>query len=197
MKRNLAFISLFLAALFSFGFQQQGRKSVSLDNEDLSSFVPPPPSKLVEVSPGEYSPAGGGYAIRLPKTPTSLAKKVSTIAGDVVLYYMTLNTDDLEYNIGYADYPPNLDMTEQERIYGAFRDGLLRETQAALISDKEIRLKDLVGREVVISKDGVKEANRLYLVDHRLYVISIDYSVKQDRSKEINQYFNSFKITDK
>jgi len=195
MKRSFAFVVLFLIAGFSFGFQQQGRKAVSLDNEDLSPYLPPPGAKLFEISPGEYSPSDSGYAVRLPQTPMVLSRKVPTPIGEMVLQYMTLKTEDMEYNVGYIDYPPMIDVSNPEGLYGGFREGVLRASQALLVTDKSIKLKEQTGREIVLSKDGVRQATHVFLIDHRLYAVTVDYSEKQDKSKEVNQFFNSFRFT--
>jgi len=195
VKRALIFIFLALIAVPSFGFQQQGRRTVSLDNDDLSPLVPPPGLKLLEINPGEYSPEGSGYSVRLPAAPASLVRKMLTIAGDLTVYYLTLKTDDMEYTIGYVDYPFTVDVSDPERIYGGFRDGVLSRTGATLQTDKPVQLKDKIGREIVMTAEGQKETSRIFLVNHRMYAANVENHEKQDRSKEINQFFSSIKIT--
>ena len=102
---------------------------------------------------------------------------------------------DIEYNVAYSDYPPT--NNDPYRAYEGFKEGHIAKTGASLDNEKEIPLKDVVGREYVFGYQGFKEISRLFFVDTRMYIVNVTVPNKHDKTKEINQFFSSFKLIPK
>jgi hypothetical protein len=196
MKRALIFLFLALIAVPVVAFQQQGRKAASLDMDDLSPLNPPPSPKLFELSPGEYSPQDSGYSVRFPATPVSLSQRIRNNVGEVlIINSLTLIGNDIEYNVAYLDYPPT--NNDPYRAYEGFKEGHIAKTGASLANEKEILLKDVAGREYIFKYDGFRQISHLYFVDTRMYILSVNVPDKKDKTKEVNQFFASFRLVPK
>src|SRR5262249_54582459 len=151
--------------------------------------------KLLELSPGEYSPQDSGYSIRFPAAPVSIAIRAVGAYGNLVFNTLALKGTDIEYDVGYADFPPIANDTERE--YEGYKQGRVDMTGALLESEKELTLKGIVGREYVFRVRDYQQISRLYYVDYRMYLLTIYIHDKASKSKEMNQFFSSFKLIPK
>jgi hypothetical protein len=163
--------------------------------DDLSPLSPTPAPKLFEIRPGVYSPQDSGYSIQMPGTPMSLSRKIKGTAGEGIFNTISSKGTDIEYNVGYIDYPPAFN--DPYIAYEGYKQGHITRTGASLKSEKEIPLKDIVGREFVFKYEDVTQTSRLYFVDNRMYIVSVDVPNKHEKSKEMNQFFSSFQLIPK
>lgn len=113
------------------------------------------------------------------------------------------------FSVRYTDYP-DAASTNQEKLkyyYDYQRDLAQKLTNSKLISEREIRLDDTLGREVIVERQSFLNLNnqidiyRFYFVGNRMF--QINTSIKSSRLKntenEANMQFflDSFHIIEK
>ena len=101
--------------------------------------------------------------------------------------------------ISYADYPNAATSPAHEQtVLDKVRDGVLKGTQAALVSETKLTLKGYPGREMQARKiiDGTEMILnwRLFLVGPRLYQMAVGTTKANSESPEIKKFFLSFEL---
>ena|SRR5688572_2717082 len=103
------------------------------------------------------------------------------------------------FMISYADYPNAATSPEHEQtVLDKVRDGVLKGTQAALVSETKLTLNGYPGREMYARKiiDGREMilSWRLLLVGRRLYQMAVGTTKANSESPEIKKFFLSFEL---
>jgi hypothetical protein len=148
----------------------------------------------------EFAPKGAGFSVMMPGEPKEQKKSVKTPAGDVEI---TMNVAEPAANytfvIAHTDYPEAaLKNSSEDQRLDAYRDAAVREVKGKIINEKKIKLAKFPGRDVVIelSPKGQLHA-RFYVVDNRLYQLTVGGTKEQASSKDAEKFLDSFKLTRK
>lgn len=99
----------------------------------------------------------------------------------------------------YVDFLPGILDTPLKEFYDTFRDRSTSELDGLVISEKEIKLGEHPGREIVIEINGGKYFYRdcYILIGQRLYQQSMLGTKEAVNSKEAEAFLNSLKLIDK
>jgi hypothetical protein len=106
---------------------------------------------------------------------------------------------DFSYAITYADFSPEqVRHVPFDQVIDAGRQGFLQKYNGVLEADKRIVLDRYPGREIIIIIPGKgKFLIRYYVVDLRLFTISISGTTASTDSKEVQTFFKSLRFTNK
>jgi hypothetical protein len=192
MKRTLL-LSIFISIFISVNF------ATVLAQETFPAALHPESGTWINVAP-----ANAGFTIRMPGKPR---EKVEALEGrpDVENHLLTLETKVAGYVTSFVQFPD--DVTDPDTIktlLDAGREGGLTSTHGKLISEKEIRLGEYVGREWAVSlPGGFSATTRAYWVKRRLYqtvfVIGANagesVELAQLRQEAATKFLNSFALS--
>jgi hypothetical protein len=140
---------------------------------------------------------GGHFSVLLPETPKSDSIPLTNASGITLLMNVFLipgnDNDVATYGIVYIDSTADLD----EGALDAARDGAIQRSKATLTSEKKITLNGYVGLQFEATKEVGTVQSRMFLVGHRLYLVTYAWSKKADQTlaaKNAAKYFDSFEL---
>jgi hypothetical protein len=130
----------------------------------------------------------------MPGEPKRTRQKVTTPAGTIdVLAYM-VEVPSGAYVVSATRFRGTLRcLSTQQRLDGA-RDGAVKNVHGTLISEKQIKLDNNPGRELLIKAPGVFMHQRVFLINNRL-VQAVVVSQTEAESADISHFFNSLKLS--
>ena len=135
-------------------------------------------------------------------TPSKAESSVSEVPSGtlkITLYTFSSSNKTGSFMLSYADYPNAATSPEHEQIVlDKVRDGVLKGTQAALVSETKITLKGYPGREMRAKRtiEGTEMifSWRLFLVGKRLYQLAVATTEADSQSPEIKKFLLSFEL---
>jgi len=158
----------------------------------------------------EFSSAEGRFTVSLPETPKADISTVGTPAGPLKSHFFFVETDKFLYYVSYVDLPAGPETPEENKeALDASRDRALANHR--LISENDITLDGIVGRELLVDRNGLILKGRFFYARQRLYqmILSAPPNVvfrdgkpspnAKDRTelfeKTSAKFFDSFKLT--
>jgi hypothetical protein len=145
----------------------------------------------------ELRDEAGGFGVKMPGSWVPSTHRSRTPVGDIELKTFTVKLDggSTAYMVAYNDYPDAL-------IKGADANGILDRAVAGALgsgsrveSNEGVKLRRYPGRAVrALIKDGLEYRSRFYLVNARLYqvsVVNVKGSVGDD---DWRTFFESFQL---
>ena len=182
MKNRWTFTTLIAVALF-----------VAACGGDAAT---PAPTAVLITSPF------GGFRISSPVALTETSKTVETNIGTLEITTLQGKSGGLDYSIVYADYPAKYAAVEAATFLAAVRDEQVTTLGGALVSEGNLTLAGIVGREIQISvelEDGTKaiHRSRLYWVPTRLYMVAVLAPEERVNEVAVVDFLDSFQLTDR
>jgi len=136
--------------------------------------APGPPPPVAEYNPAnwkEFTSAEGGFAVSMPGVPAISSEPVDTELGRIVIQMYVLTTKLGEYGVSYSDLPVRAnDAATVRKVLDGSRDQILA-NGANRLSENDVTLDGILGRELIFEKGGVLGRHRMFLVDGRLYAL--------------------------
>jgi len=150
----------------------------------------------------KFTSTEGAFSVLMPDTPTKQKQTANTQWGPIDVYSFIVEREDGVYMVSYSDYPQSVvQQIDPEVILDSARDRGVANVQGTLISELSISLEEYPGRELRIkSPTLVGEIilyNRIFLVDNRLYQITVVTPKEESFSEDIRKFFDSFALLDK
>ena len=139
----------------------------------------------------------GGFSVSMPGTPEYKKHIVNTSSGMLDLHEYSLNKPDIAFSASYCDYPAEVvKQTTKQIMLNNVRDGVIAGMHGRLLSELIIEMKGHPGRQLhaeISSGAGIMEG-RIYIVENRLYQISVATGKQNAFSTDIGKYLDSFKF---
>lgn len=162
--------------------------------EDLTSILDAPPTWT------EFSSEAGRFSILMPAKPNYVTQTLETGQGrfEHHVFVATVRGGLLSCFVDYVDLPKQLgDAKNADSLFDLARDEFIKGAQAQLERETNITLDGHPGREVRMRVYGGQERLRVFLINGRLYQISITLVNKDAMPEEetIEKFVKSFKIT--
>jgi hypothetical protein len=147
------------------------------------------------------NPKGGKFSVALPDKPTEKTNKLKTDTGEVEVHMFLLDLKDRVYLVSYNDYPADSVGTKVESVLDGVVEGNAKAIKGKVVSSERIKFgkKEYPGRDIRIEFGGEKKniyRARVYLVGDRLYQVVALGPDEFTKSKEVDEYFKSFAITE-
>lgn len=139
----------------------------------------------------------GRFSVTVPRALTETTQKEETQIGEIDIHMFLTKHEEIEYGVGYNDYPPELIIDPQLGLDGS-RDGIIASVDGELLSEQPISIDDHPGRELTIeatenSRTIIVQA-RIYLVENTLYQILTVAPEEHSSSPDIAKFMDSFKL---
>ena len=158
----------------------------------------------------EFSSAEGRFTVSLPETPKADISTVGTPAGPLKSHFFFVETDKFLYYVAYVDLPAGPETPEENKeALDSSRDRALANHR--LISENDVTLDGIVGRELLVDRNGLIMNGRFFYAKQRLYHVILTarpYVVFRDGKpsphpkdrtdlfeKTSAKFFDSFKLT--
>jgi hypothetical protein len=142
----------------------------------------------------------GRFEILMPGEVKQFTVDVDNEFGTSVLH-MNVATlpDGTMFVANWVDYPPDAVADFPAQILDDSREGALDNLGGKLVSEKEIKLNNHRGREILIevAKQDRLFRVRMYLVENRLYQTVVFGPPKLVKSKDAQRYLDSFELTER
>lgn len=171
------------------------------------------PFQLAQSIWKSFSSKEGRFSVLMPGTPRESQINWDWQTGDIV-YLFTVTREEAEYMVGYVDIEPPTRRVDDDGQSSNFPDILPNTPEkmtdvlvnagtgcystpsdCRLISEQSIRLGSLPGREISLRLGGGPLVRRrLYLVNRRVYILSVRTTQERFLSKTIEGFMNSFKL---
>lgn len=144
----------------------------------------------------EYRPAGGGFRVEMPGTPTVAAQNIDIAGGRVATQVQaTLRWSKADYTVAYMDYPPDIGHgVPPERLLERARDSMAR--QGELRSDAALTVYGLPAREfVVATNDNLTFVMRVVWSRNRLFrIVVLGFGSDVADRPATRRFLNSFAL---
>jgi hypothetical protein len=149
----------------------------------------------------ELNSTEGHFHALMPSPWIERSRRIATPAGLVTSYQYQYEVagNDLNYAITYEDFSAaQLREAPLDRVIDANRQGVIQKNNGMLEGDRPIILDGFRGREVVINVPGSgKYILRYYVVNLRLYTISVNGTSANSESRDVQTFFGSLRFSAK
>lgn len=158
----------------------------------------------------DFSSAEGQFTVCVPGTPTADVGTVGTIFGPLKTHFFVVQTDNFQYYISYAD----LSVSPQTPAEIKMALDQTRDRTAAkgrMLSENSITFDGIVGREVLLERNGLIQKGRFFFARERFYLVILTAPMNlafrdgkpsgnpADRTELFEtvskRFFDSFKLT--
>lgn len=158
----------------------------------------------------EFSPAEGRFTVSLPGTPKGDIATVGTALGQLKSHFFVLEKDQFLFYVSYVDLPAGPETPEENKAaLDEARDRALANHR--LLGENDVTLDGIVGRELLVDRNGLILKGRFFYAKQRLYHVILTApsnvvfrdgkpsSNASDRTdlfeKTSAKYLDSFKLT--
>jgi len=134
----------------------------------------PPASAKDDKASGwlQFSSEEGQFTVLMPGTPSADIVTVGTPFGMLKSHFFVLGTGTILYYISYVDLPESPQTQEETKAaLDKSRDRAL--AKSSLISENDITLDGIPGRELLLDRDGMIQRGRIFYAKQRLYHVII------------------------
>ena len=137
------------------------------------------------------APEGAGFSILFPGKPVETVDKKTSFT----LHSFNLTAGRATYIASYSDYLPG--KLDPATALTANRDKFNKSLQATLISSREITIDGHTGIEFTSETPAADVKSQLFLIGDRMYQTVTFVFRDVDETRNVNRFFDSFKLTAK
>ena len=141
------------------------------------------------------------FKVAFPGSPRAEVNELSAAAGKRYAHWFIVELPQRFFGISVTDFPNLPIMLKEEQLrtnYDSVRDLALKQSGLKLVSERDIKLGDQFGREVVLTNDTEIVTNRMYLVKQRLFqtIATVQTSIAKDpqSQRDIEKFLDSFQF---
>ncbi len=147
----------------------------------------------------EFAPAGRGFSVLLPGTPTEENTTQASVFGviDTALFKLEPEGKKLAYGIRYDNYPPQVValLGDASTFILARHKRLEIEVEGKTIDEEDVFVDDYAGKQVTLElSDGKLGIYRLFVIDEEMYQLSVKAAPEDASAQEITRFLDSFKL---
>ena len=145
----------------------------------------------------KFAPAGGGFEMVMPGTPTASVETKEGPKGPVTTSLYILRNEAGTFFIGYADYDPKFKFDVRAEI-NANRDNFMAPfKEGKVLSEKEKSVASSPGIEFTAELNPTTVmTSRIFVVGRRPYQIAVITPKGADQADTL-RFLDSFKVTQK
>ena len=144
---------------------------IAMVNYFVAAQDRPPVKQTTNIGPGdwkEFRSNEGQLLVSFPGTPQTGVDTVNTSTGPGKVYFLVLSVDQLLYYVSFNDTTESPRTPEEHRAaLDANRDRAVAKRR--LLSEKEITVDGVAGREVILEQNGLISRGRFFYAKNRLY----------------------------
>lgn len=147
----------------------------------------------------------GKFKVAFPTKPILKKEPFTTLDGEITKYIFVSEpklNNNISYSVSYLDYSKEFTQTlSKENTYNLFTT-----FNSANVGSKKIELIGLLNHKILgytgrefrfkNTQTGVFSRTRFYLVDNRVYILTVTTKKDKNFNLGINEFFNSFELSD-
>ena len=137
------------------------------------------------------APEGAGFSVLVPGKAVETVDKKNSFT----LHSFNLTVGRATYIASYSDYLPG--KLDPATALTANRDKFNKSLQATLISNREITIDGHTGIEFTSETPAANVKSQLFLIGNRMYQTVAFVFRDVDETRNVNRFFDSFKLTAK
>lgn len=137
------------------------------------------------------APAGAGFSILVPGQAVETIQKKRSFT----MHSFTVTSGRATYVASYSDYAPG--KLDPATALTANRDRFNKSLQATLVSSREISLGGNNGIEFTSETPAANVKSQIYIVENRLFQTATFVFKDVDETRNVDRFFESFKLTPK
>lgn len=151
----------------------------------------------------KFQDKNGRFKISFSVKPTITEQSGETVYGKTTTYSFKAepkNDDNISYEIHYVDYPESFaDTLSIESIYAVFNGSQttnMNSDDIELIGNFNHNILGYIGREFRWKYVNLQKLSRVrfYMVNNRMYILSVNTKEENNFNLGINQFFESFEL---
>jgi hypothetical protein len=149
----------------------------------------------------DFSPAGGGFTIQMPKPPTETVKPQETAAGTAMLHYFWADYGTVGgFGAAYITFPDSIEKKAlADQFLEAMAKGAIEKSKTRLVSKDSIMLGQYHGLELVSELEDQQDmilVTRIYWVPpNKAYMIILGGTRSGPINADRVKFFDSFRLT--
>lgn len=137
------------------------------------------------------APEGAGFSVLVPGKAVETVDKKNSFT----LHSFNVTVGRATYIASYSDYLPG--KLDPATALTANRDKFNKSLQATLISNREISIDGHPGIEFTSETPAANVKSQLFLIGNRMYQTVTFVFRDVDETRNVNRFFDSFKLTAK
>ena len=150
------------------------------------------PAQQIEQAPWvTLAPEGAGFSISVPAEATEKVDKKTSYT----MHAFTVAVGRAVYIASYSDYVPG--KLNPKTALAANRDKFNKSLYATLKTSREITLDGHTGLEFTSETPAAEVKSQLFLVGNRIFQTAAFVFKDVDETRNVNRFFESFKLTSK
>ena len=159
------------------------------------------PSQLLTIDSGQlkwqkFLFRDGNFSVWMPQGLQSF----ETIILDLVTSHLSFEVfatqpQNYRFVVAYSEVLKASQISNQNQLLLEVRDGIIKETNFVLLTDKEITWEKYLGKELNMKNEDEFISFRVYLINERVYILAAGQkNVKEDSENTIS-FFDSFRFS--
>jgi hypothetical protein len=160
------------------------------------------PTPTPTTVPLPFTSADGGFSILSPAPLAETTEVVKVSIGSLELHTFQGEDGGFTYLVVYSDYPQGLKTADAAGLLASARDDQVSSLNGKLVSESQVTLSGIQGREIRISAQGEDGRNvivrgRLYWAPTRLYRVLVVAARERVDDAAVTSFLESFRLTDR
>jgi hypothetical protein len=141
------------------------------------------------------------FKATFPGAPKTSVDALDAKLGKRYAHWFIVTLPQRFFGVSVTDFPNLPLMLKKDQLksnYDNLRDGVIKQTGFKLVGERDIRLGEQFGREIVLSNDKETIKNRMFLVRQRLFqsITTMQTSLLKDEAaqKDATKFLDSFQF---
>lgn len=159
------------------------------------------PSQLLTIDSGQlrwqkFLFQDANFSVWMPQGIQS-SETIMISLGENNLSFEVLSSHPQNYRFvaAYSEGLNSEQIADSEQLLIKVRDGIVKETNFTLLTDKDITWEQYMGKELMMKDEDELISFRVYLIDNRVYVLAVGQNNNIDTvSDNVVSFFDSFRI---
>jgi len=150
-----------------------------------------------ELTLNKLSSEAGNFSIDIPGKPQFITLPTTLVNNKLNIFSFSTSTPSVVYAVSYFDLPKEVIVKNVAKIFfDAIRDSTTIKDNSKVIEESSINFEKHSGRFFKLKKNtGAIINTKLYLVNQRLYIISVTMVDGQETKSELaDKFLNSFEL---
>ncbi len=145
-----------------------------------------------------FAPEGEGFSVLLPGTPIGETESQASALGVVESAWFDLGQegDKLAYRVRYDDYPPGIfGLFDGSQLLYARQKRIEYLVEGKIVDEEAIFIDEYAGKQFTIELPDEKLGlYRIFLIDQRMYQLTVKAAPEDISTGEVSQFMDSFKL---
>ncbi len=141
----------------------------------------------------EVRPGGAGFTVSLPGRPAYVSRALVGEHAGLSMHQWSSKVGDTVFAAGYADSP-----VSDARLAEGLRDALVRNIGGRIVSEREVRSGNAIGRETIAEGTAgdapIELRLRHYAAGGRVYQVAALGRKGAVPAAEMENFFDSFRV---